>query len=95
MTIRCLLIEPNPSSALNEEAAKLQLDDFAAFRQRAALMTRLHGNFHHTVAPTQCPSLPPTSAVVLENSSTLLTQKPISIADHPPSQKKKSGLRRL
>ncbi|KAJ4460577.1 putative Ubiquitin-conjugating enzyme E2 S [Paratrimastix pyriformis] len=42
MVVRCLLIEPNPESALNEEAAKLQLDDYQAYRQRAALMTRLY-----------------------------------------------------
>ncbi len=40
--IRCLLIEPNPESALNEEAGKLLLEEFEAFASRARLMTEIH-----------------------------------------------------
>lgn len=42
LTIRCLLIEPNAESALNEEAGKLLLEDQEGFRKRAAMFTRLH-----------------------------------------------------
>ena len=38
--IRCLLISPNPESALNAEAGKLQLEDFEEFKKRAAIYTR-------------------------------------------------------
>ena len=40
--IKCLLIEPNPESALNEEAGKLLLENYNEFHQRAALMTEIH-----------------------------------------------------
>ena len=35
--IRCLLIEPGPDSALNEEAAVLMQEDFEAYSKRARL----------------------------------------------------------
>jgi len=40
--IRCLLIEPNPESALNEEAGKLLLESFEEFATKARLMTDIH-----------------------------------------------------
>jgi ubiquitin-conjugating enzyme E2 S len=40
--IRCLLIEPNPESALNEEAGKLLLENYAEFSKRARMMTMVH-----------------------------------------------------
>lgn len=39
--LRCLLVEPNPESALNEEAGKLLLEDYDAYYQRAKLMTSI------------------------------------------------------
>ncbi|KAF8067141.1 ube2s [Scenedesmus sp. PABB004] len=42
LVIRCLLIEPYPESALNEEAGKALLEDYAAYAAHAALMTSLH-----------------------------------------------------
>merc|ERR1712146_94880 len=42
MVIRCLLIEPGPDSALNEEAAVMMQEDFEAYSKRARLMTRVH-----------------------------------------------------
>jgi len=42
MIIRCLLIVPNPESALNEEAGRLLLDDYEDFAQRARMMTKLY-----------------------------------------------------
>jgi ubiquitin-conjugating enzyme E2 S len=41
-TIKCLLIVPNPESALNEEAGKLLLEDYETYSQRAKLMTDIH-----------------------------------------------------
>lgn len=40
--IRCLLIEPNAESALNEEAARLLLEDYDAYRRKAEMMTKVH-----------------------------------------------------
>ena len=40
--IRCLLIQPFPDSALNEEAGRLLQEDYSAFASRAALLTSVH-----------------------------------------------------
>ena len=40
--IRCLLIEPNPESALNEEAGKLLLEAYDDYHSRAKMMTEIH-----------------------------------------------------
>ncbi|KAI5795153.1 ubiquitin-conjugating enzyme/RWD-like protein [Geopyxis carbonaria] len=42
VTIRCLLVYPNPTSALNESAGKLLLDDYDGFSRHARLMTEIH-----------------------------------------------------
>lgn len=42
LTISCLLIQPNPASALNEAAGKLASEDWEAFVRRAKLMTEIH-----------------------------------------------------
>ena len=39
---RCLLIEPFPESALNEEAGKLLLEDYEGYAKHARLMTSIH-----------------------------------------------------
>lgn len=40
--IRCLMVEPNPESALNEEAGRLLLEGFPEFAKKAALYTGIH-----------------------------------------------------
>jgi ubiquitin-conjugating enzyme E2 S len=40
--IKCLLIYPNPASALNEEAGKLLLEQYEDFAKRAKMMTEIH-----------------------------------------------------
>jgi ubiquitin-conjugating enzyme E2 S len=42
LVIRCLLIVPNPESALNEDAGKLLLENYDDYAKRAALMTKIH-----------------------------------------------------
>ncbi|KAF2747261.1 UBC-like protein [Sporormia fimetaria CBS 119925] len=42
VTISCLLIQPNPASALNEEAGKLANEDWEGYCRRARLMTEIH-----------------------------------------------------
>lgn len=41
-TISCLLIHPNPDSALNSAAGALLQDDYEAFAKQARLMTSIH-----------------------------------------------------
>lgn len=42
VVIRCLLIEPFPESALNEEAGRLLMEDYEAYASHARLMTSIH-----------------------------------------------------
>jgi len=42
VTIKCLLIHPNPESALDEEAGKLLLENYEEFCQRAKIITGVH-----------------------------------------------------
>jgi ubiquitin-conjugating enzyme E2 S len=42
VTISCLLIQPNPASALNEAAGKLAVEDWDGYCRRAKLMTDIH-----------------------------------------------------
>ena len=40
--VRCLLINPFPESALNEEAGKLFMEDYAQYHKKAEMMTEVH-----------------------------------------------------
>jgi ubiquitin-conjugating enzyme E2 S len=42
VTIRCLLVYPNPTSSLNEAAGKLLLEDYDGFARHARLMAEVH-----------------------------------------------------
>ncbi|ESP04042.1 hypothetical protein LOTGIDRAFT_230299 [Lottia gigantea] len=42
LTIKCLLIVPNPESALNEEAGKLLLEQYDDYSSRAKMFTEIH-----------------------------------------------------
>lgn len=41
-TVKCLLIVPNPESALNEEAGKLLLEKYEDYSKRAQWWTDIH-----------------------------------------------------
>lgn len=42
VVIRCLLVEPNPTSSLNEEAGRMMAEDWSAWERRARLWTKVH-----------------------------------------------------
>ncbi|EDO38105.1 predicted protein [Nematostella vectensis] len=42
LTVKCLLIVPNPESALNEEAGKLLLERYDDYSKRAKMFTEIH-----------------------------------------------------
>ncbi|TFK97581.1 ubiquitin-conjugating enzyme/RWD-like protein, partial [Pterulicium gracile] len=42
VTVKCLLIYPNPESALDEDAGKLLLENYASYCSRAKLITSVH-----------------------------------------------------
>lgn len=50
VTISCLLIQPNPASALNEAAGKLASEDWDSFCRRAKLMTEIHAAIPSNIA---------------------------------------------
>ncbi|KAF2266807.1 UBC-like protein [Lojkania enalia] len=50
VTISCLLIHPNPASALNEAAGKLASEDWDSFCKRARLMTSIHAAIQPNMA---------------------------------------------
>lgn len=62
LTVKCLLIVPNPESALNEEAGKMLLEQYEDYCKRAKMMTEIH-------AP---------KAKVVENIDDCLLQQPAS-----------------
>lgn len=49
LVIKCLLIFPNPESALNEEAGKLLLEQYEDYSKRARMMTEIHAR--NTIEP--------------------------------------------
>lgn len=51
VVIRCLLIEPFPESALNEEAGRLLMEDYAAYAKTARLMTSVHASSQRRHSP--------------------------------------------
>ncbi|KAI9887866.1 MAG: hypothetical protein M1823_000254 [Watsoniomyces obsoletus] len=46
VVISCLLIEPNPESALNANAARLFTEDYKAFEDRVRTLTEVHARCH-------------------------------------------------
>jgi len=51
ITISCLLIQPNPDSALNQKAGALIQEDYDAFARQARLMTRIHAPVSEHLQP--------------------------------------------
>ena len=56
--MKCLLIYPNPESALNEEAGKLLLEQYAEYSKQAKMMTEIyaHAPTSKTKSSDQCTS---------------------------------------
>ncbi|KAK3717350.1 hypothetical protein QZH41_011591 [Actinostola sp. cb2023] len=57
LTVKCLLIHPNPESALNEEAGKLLLERYDDYSKRARMMTDIHAKLS-TSTKTSQPTVP-------------------------------------
>jgi len=78
VTVKCLLIYPNPESALDEEAGKLLLEDYDSYSSRAKLITSVHAT-----PRTSPPEFQPSSANNSEASDVL----PATVPDAPePTQ---------
>ena len=79
--IRCLLIEPNPESALNEEAGRLLLEDYAEYVKKARMYAGVHAMALRNV-----------DSANLNMSS---QSSSASAADRKLVEKKKAALKRL
>lgn len=56
ITVKCLLIHPNPESALHEEAGKLLLEAYDDYARHARLMTDVHARHRPTEFTTTASS---------------------------------------
>ena len=68
VTVKCLLIYPNPESALDEEAGKLLLENYSSYCDRAKLITAVHAT--PRVRPTEFDApFPPQEEPIVASSS--------------------------
>ncbi|XP_006455627.1 hypothetical protein AGABI2DRAFT_77005 [Agaricus bisporus var. bisporus H97] len=86
VTVKCLLIYPNPESALDEEAGKLLLEDYESYCSRAKLITSVHATprtkpvefNENPAAETSSPPAPSESSISPPGPSTSKTPPSIS-----------------
>ncbi|KAF8496228.1 ubiquitin-conjugating enzyme/RWD-like protein [Russula emetica] len=78
VTIKCLLIYPNPDSALDEEAGKLLQENYESYCERAKLITSVHATpkvpppeFDTQSAPADTQNAPAPIATTLPSTSSL------------------------
>lgn len=73
VTVKCLLIYPNPESALDEEAGKLLLENYASYCDRAKLITSVHATPRARPVEFDTPS-------AAEASSSKIVASPVPIS---------------
>mmetsp|Transcript_35627 Transcript_35627/g.49726 ORF Transcript_35627/g.49726 Transcript_35627/m.49726 type:complete len:213 (+) Transcript_35627:141-779(+) len=96
--IKCLLIHPNPASALNEEAGKLLLEQYEDFAKRARMMTEIHAKPKDNAAAGAAVSASSTAKHVLEGSTPVAKKIKDKSGDGKKAlkaQNKKKALKRL
>jgi ubiquitin-conjugating enzyme E2 S len=78
VTIKCLLIYPNPDSALDEEAGKLLQENYESYCERAKLITSVHATpkvpppeFATQTAQVEVPDAPSPIVASLPSASSL------------------------
>ena len=97
-TIKCLLIYPNPESALNEEAGKLLLEHYDEYSRHARMMTEIHAKASRSASsrtdvagPSEDSEIDSKKRAVDKSSATGATA---SVTDKKKKEKKKA-LKRL
>ena len=68
VTVKCLLIYPNPESALDEEAGKLLLENYSSYCDRAKLITSVHATPRVKPSEFNTPSPPQEDSPVASSS---------------------------
>ncbi|XP_063293254.1 ubiquitin-conjugating enzyme E2 S [Pelobates fuscus] len=93
LTIKCLLIHPNPESALNEEAGRLLLENYEEYASRAKLMTEIHAqasNFRGKDPTDPCSS----ASATVANGDGPMAKKHAGDRDKKLAAKKKTDKKR-
>jgi ubiquitin-conjugating enzyme E2 S len=97
--IRCLLIEPNPESALNEEAGRLLLEEYAEYVRKAKMMTHVHALRKAAAASVADSSASSTGGLQIrtatETNAPAPAPVPVKAASSAAADKKKAALKRL
>uniref|UniRef100_A0A8C5MS35 E2 ubiquitin-conjugating enzyme n=1 Tax=Leptobrachium leishanense TaxID=445787 RepID=A0A8C5MS35_9ANUR len=92
LTIKCLLIHPNPESALNEEAGRLLLENYEEYASRAKLMTEIHAqasSFRNKDSTDPC-----SSSATVANGDGPMAKKHAGDRDKKLAAKKKTDKKR-
>jgi len=77
ITVKCLLIVPNPESALNEEAGKLLLEDYDEYASRAKLYTETHAKNKNQSLSYKSSCYQSTDSLAAQSSSSLTSVTPL------------------
>ncbi len=98
--MKCLLIYPNPESALNEEAGMLLLEQYEDYFSRAKMMTEIHARSSHKSEHRGASSSSGSDSCTLSSSKGITTgvKRPASNASTATDKKtkdKKKALKRL
>ncbi|CAO2600244.1 Ubiquitin-conjugating enzyme E2 S [Lemmus lemmus] len=91
LTIKCLMIHPNPESALNEEARRLLLENYEEYAARARLVTEIHGGAGGTSSAS---STDPMTPGVLGGAEGPMAKKHAGERDKKLAAKKKLNKKR-
>ncbi|KAK5073966.1 hypothetical protein LTS08_001938 [Lithohypha guttulata] len=88
ITISCLLIQPNPDSALNQKAGALIQEDYDAFARQAKLMTRIHAPIPEHLKSAACEARRRGEEASSAEKSANVPQHP---TDHPSLKENQSS----
>ncbi|KAM0904583.1 hypothetical protein ACQ4PT_017910 [Festuca glaucescens] len=74
LVVRCLLIEPFPESALNEQAGKMLLENYEEYARLARLYTGIHAHKHKNKSKTGAICQSTSSLNVGQSNKTVLSK---------------------
>jgi len=92
LTVKCLLIVPNPESALNEEAGRLLLECYDDYCRQAKLMTSIHAK---PLSSSDSSAATQASATSSSTSTAAVQAKEASAAAPKKPDAKKRAMKRL
>lgn len=99
--MKCLLIYPNPESALNEEAGRLLLEQYSEYSKQAKMMTEIYAQSKTTSSTKQkkddddCATSSSNDAIVNKKINSTGCKKRACDKTDKKKQDKKRALKRL